>query len=58
MKDNEFLFSSEGLDLFGISRFFARLRGIPDSTVRDLTVGEFHQALVKLRLQQASENNR
>lgn len=58
MKDNEFLFSSEGLDLFGISRFFARLRGIPDSTVRDLTVGEFHQALVKLRLQQASENIR
>ena len=58
MKENEFLFTSEGLDLFGIVRFFARLRGVPDSTVRDLTVGEFHQVLVKLRLQQARESSR
>lgn len=54
MKDNEYLFTPEGLDLFGICRFFDWLRGIPDSTVRDLTVGELHQVLVKLRLQQKS----
>lgn len=52
MSDNEYLFTAEGLDLFGISRFFAWLRGIPEPTIRDLTVGEFHQVLVKLRLQQ------
>jgi hypothetical protein len=57
MKDNEYLFTAEGLDLFGISRFFAWLRGIPEPTIRDLTVGELHQVLVKLRLQQASENS-
>ncbi|QTF10913.1 DUF1493 family protein [Brenneria izadpanahii] len=52
MKDNEYLFTSEGFDPFGIFRFFEWLRGIPGSTVRDLTVGELHQVLVKLRLQQ------
>lgn len=59
MKDNEYLFTAEGLDLLGISRFFAWLRGIPEPTIRDLTVGEFHQVLVKLRSQQhAGEDSR
>lgn len=57
MKDNEYLFSSEGFDPFGIFRFFERLRGIPNPTIRDLTVGELHQVLVKLRLQQKANKN-
>lgn len=52
MKENEYLFTSEGLDLFGICRLFEILRGIPAATIRDLTVGELHQALVTLRLEQ------
>ncbi|MGK9175066.1 hypothetical protein KXR87_17925 [Yokenella regensburgei] len=58
MKENEYLFTSEGLDLLGISYFFEWVRGIPHPTTRDLTVGEFHQVLVKLRSQQESEKRR
>jgi hypothetical protein len=57
MKENEYLFSSEGLDLFGICRLLDRLRGIPKPTIRDLTVGELHQVLVKLRLHQKANKN-
>ncbi len=49
MKENEYLFHAEGFDLFGISRFIDWLRGKHRPIIRDLTVGEFHQALVILR---------
>ncbi|MEJ1267413.1 hypothetical protein WDV93_08480 [Pantoea ananatis] len=49
LKENEYLFSSEGLDLLGIGYFFEWLRGKPHSVVKDLSVGQLHQVLVKLR---------
>ena len=45
--ENEYLFHGEGLDLFGIFRFVNWLRGIPEPVVRDLSVGQLHQALVR-----------
>ncbi|KGD83164.1 hypothetical protein G5574_16340 [Pantoea stewartii] len=54
LKENEYLFSSEGLDLLGIGYFFEWLRGKPHSVVKDLSVGQLHQVLVKLR----SKNSR
>lgn len=45
--ENEYLFEGEGLDLLGIHRFFAWLRGIPKPVIRDLSVGQLHQALVR-----------
>ncbi|TDP18293.1 hypothetical protein DFO52_104298 [Enterobacter sp. AG326] len=47
LAENEFLFSTEGIDYFGIFRLIRRLRGIPEPVIRDLTVGELHAVLVK-----------
>ncbi|BCT17317.1 TPA: hypothetical protein QHX51_004462 [Enterobacter asburiae] len=47
LAENEFLFSTEGIDYFGICRLIRRLRGIPEPVIRDLTVGELHAVLVK-----------
>jgi hypothetical protein len=47
LAENEFLFSTEGIDYFGICRLVRRLRGIPEPVIRDLTVGELHAVLVK-----------
>lgn len=47
LAENEFLFSSEGIDYFGICRLIRRIRGIPEPVIRDLTVGELHAVLVK-----------
>lgn len=49
LQDNEYLFTSEGLDLLGIGYFCRWLRGIPHPVVRDLSVGQLHRVLVKLR---------
>ena len=49
LRENEYLFNSEGLDLLGICRFFQWLRGIPNAVIRDLTVGQLHRALVTAR---------
>ncbi len=46
LKENEYLFNSEGLDLLGICRFFEWIRGIPRPVIRDLSVGQLHRALV------------
>jgi hypothetical protein len=47
LAENEFLFSTEGIDYFGICRLIRRLRGIPEPVIRDLTVGELNAVLVK-----------
>lgn len=47
LSENEFLFSTEGIDYFGICRLIRRLRGIPEPVIRDLTVGKLHAVLVK-----------
>lgn len=47
LKENEYLFHSEGIDFFGIVYLCRRLRGIPAPVVRDLTVGQLHSALVE-----------
>ena len=47
LAENEFLFSTEGIDYFGICRLIRRLRGIPEPVIRDLTVSELHAVLVK-----------
>ncbi|BEK72621.1 hypothetical protein [Enterobacter asburiae] len=47
LAENVFLFSTEGMDYFGICRLVRRLRGIPEPEIRDLTVGELHAVLVK-----------
>ena len=52
LAENEYLFTGEGLDFFGICRFMRWLRGIPEPVIRDLTVGELHAVLVKVVKQQ------
>ncbi|MGJ7470289.1 hypothetical protein [Kosakonia cowanii] len=52
LKENEYLFTSEGLDLLGICYFFRWLRGEPEPVVRDLSIGQLHQMLVKVRTKQ------
>jgi hypothetical protein len=47
LAENEFLFSTEDIDYFGICRLIRRLRGIPEPAIRDLTVGELHAVLVE-----------
>lgn len=47
LKENEYLFNSEGLDLLGICRLFDWIRGIPRPVIRDLSVGQLHRALVE-----------
>ena len=46
LAENEYLFTGEGIDFFGICRFMRWVRGIPEPVIRDLTVGELHAALV------------
>ncbi|MGM8792718.1 hypothetical protein ACS6K7_16060 [Enterobacter chuandaensis] len=47
LAENEYLFTGEGIDFFGICRFIRWVRGIPEPVIRDLTVGELHAVLVK-----------
>lgn len=47
LAENEYLFTGEGIDLFGICRFVDWIRGIPKPIIRDLTVGELHRVLVE-----------
>lgn len=46
LAENEYLFTGEGIDFFGICRFMRWMRGIPEPVIRDLTVGELHAVLV------------
>ena len=47
---NEYLFHSEGIDLLGIGALADRLLRRPKFVVRDLTVGELHDAICRYRL--------
>jgi len=47
LAENEYLFTGEGIDFFGICRFIRWVCGIPEPVIRDLTVGELHAVLVK-----------
>ncbi|MEN4789313.1 hypothetical protein [Pantoea agglomerans] len=47
LKENEYLFHSEGIDFFGIVYLCRRLRGIPAPVIRDLSVGQLHSVLVE-----------
>jgi len=49
LKENEYLFHSEGIDFLGIVYIFRRLRGIPAPVIRDLSVGKLHRVLVEAR---------
>ena len=47
LRENEYLFSSEGLDLLGLGRLCRWIRDIPEPVITDLTIGRLHQILVK-----------
>lgn len=47
LQENEYLFSSEGLDLLGIGRLIDWLRKIPPPVIRDLSIGQLHSAIVE-----------
>lgn len=47
LKENEYLFHSEGFDFLGIAYLCRRLRGIPEPVIRDLSIGQLHRALVE-----------
>jgi len=49
LKENEYLFDSEGIDFFCIAYLCRRLRGIPSPVIRDLSVGQLHSVLVEAR---------
>lgn len=51
---HEYLFHSEGLDLLGLGALTDRLLGRPKPVVRDLTVGELHDAICRQRFATAS----
>lgn len=52
LAENEYLFTGEGIDFFGLCRFIRWVRGIPEPVIRDLTVGELHAVLVKAEKEQ------
>ena len=49
LKSNEYLFSEEGVDLFGICALIRWFQGEPRPVVRDLTLGQLHDAIVKTK---------
>lgn len=49
LAENEYLFHGEGYDFSGLTYLCRRLRGIPPPVIRDLSVGQLYQVLVKLR---------
>lgn len=44
LQENEYIFTSEGVDLLGVSRLINWLRGIPRPVIRDLSVGHALQS--------------
>ncbi|NJN23412.1 MAG: DUF1493 family protein [Acaryochloridaceae cyanobacterium RL_2_7] len=47
LKSNEVLFQSEGIDFLGIGRLFQHLSHSPHYVIRDLTVGQLFEAVVR-----------
>lgn len=54
--EDEHLFTSEGLDLFGICRFVDWLRGIPKPVIRDVTVGKLHRVIIEAVREQTKQD--
>jgi len=48
LKENEYLFTGEGLDLLGFCYLWRKLRGISEPVIRDLSIAQLHNVLVKL----------
>lgn len=48
LNENEYLFGSEGLDIHGIGKLMNWIKAEPEPVVTDLSVGKFHQVLIKL----------
>ena len=55
LKENEYLFTAEGLDLLGLSRLCRWLRNEPEPIVTDLSVGKLHRVLVTCRAQHSAK---
>lgn len=49
LKENEYLFHSEGFDPIGLSWLIDRIRGKPKPVVKSLSAGEFHAALLRAK---------
>ena len=49
LRSNDYLFSDEGVDLLGVNALIRWFRGEPRPVVRDLTLGQLHDAIVKTR---------
>lgn len=47
LAEDECLFHAEGLDLIGIASLVRSLRSLPPPKVRDLTLAELHDAIVR-----------
>ncbi|KAA8999338.1 hypothetical protein FJU30_13440 [Affinibrenneria salicis] len=58
LKENEYLFESEGLDLLGLCRLAGWLRNIPTPVIRDLSIGQLHNALTVAYQKQAGVEKR
>ncbi|HGM5492135.1 TPA: hypothetical protein ACKP1B_003815 [Serratia fonticola] len=57
LQQNEYIFTSEGLDLLGMSRLINWLRGMPRPVICDLSVGHLYEVLVEARQQKNAENS-
>lgn len=49
--ENEYLFTSEGLDLIGIGELIRKLRKQPRPIIRDLSMQELHNAILRSKSQ-------
>jgi hypothetical protein len=56
LAEDEFLFHGEGHDLLGISRLLQRLLKVPPQKVRDLTIAELHDAILRTKLNETPPN--
>lgn len=55
LQENEYIFTSEGVDLLGVSRLINWLRGIPRPVIRDLSVGHLYRVLVEAHQKQMAK---
>lgn len=50
LEQNEYLFHAEGFDLLGVLHLLRSVLNWPTPKVRDLTVGELHDAIIRTRV--------
>ena len=55
LKENEYLFTAEGLDLLGLDRLCRWLRNEPEPVVADLSVGKLHRIVVACKAQHCAK---